>query len=408
MHLQKKKKESLKKSSEKKLNVLLGVTGSIAAYKSVELLRMLVKSGYQVDVVLTEGAELFITPLTFSSLTNGKVYSSSSEASEPFAHLELAKKTDMILICPATANTINKLSAGIADNLLTSLVIVSSATKIVCPAMNVNMYRSLTVRESLKRLEEMGFVVVSSEPGRLACGDEGEGRLADISRVFETVSALSSRIGSLTGKKVLVVSGCTREWIDDVRFISNASSGKMGTALAAEAKALGAEVVFVTGPSNYRFYQADRLIEVESALEMREVVLKEAKNADVVVMAAAVSDFTLKKTGGKIKKEGVEELVLKLEKTPDILKELVRTGNNAVTVGFSLESEKVLENAVYKMKQKGVDLMIANTPENFSSELASAFIVRKDGTFREIRNAPKRVLAREVFFEVSKLLEESA
>lgn len=254
----------------------------------------------------------------------------------------------------------------------------------------------------------MGFVVVSSEPGRLACGDEGEGRLADISRVFETVSALSSRIGSLTGKKVLVVSGCTREWIDDVRFISNASSGKMGTALAAEAKALGAEVVFVTGPSNYRFYQADRLIEVESALEMREVVLKEAKNADVVVMAAAVSDFTLKKTGGKIKKEGVEELVLKLEKTPDILKELVRTGNNAVTVGFSLESEKVLENAVYKMKQKGVDLMIANTPENFSSELASAFIVRKDGTFREIRNAPKRVLAREVFFEVSKLLEESA
>lgn len=392
-------------SNSQAQRVILGVTGSIAAYKAVELLRQLVKSGFLVDVVLTEGAELFIQPLTFASLTNGKVYSLSYEAEGPFSHIELAKNSDIVLICPATASTINKIANGIGDNLLTTVVLASSAAKVICPSMNVQMLNSEQVQSSLKKLQEMGYYIVEPQEGELACGDAGRGRLADLDDIVKTVSAISEEIGVLKGRKVVVTSGPTREWIDDVRFISNASSGRMGTAIAAEAKSCGAKVTFITGPAEYKFLNADRLIEVESAEEMKRAVLEEFEDADILIMAAAVSDFTLSKLSGKIKKEDAQELILKLRRAPDILKELSSLKGNKIVVGFSLETENLFENAFQKLKEKNLDLVVANTTENFSAPEASALIIFKDGSFLSLEKKSKRLLAREIVKQVIKILK---
>ncbi|MCX7832507.1 MAG: bifunctional phosphopantothenoylcysteine decarboxylase/phosphopantothenate--cysteine ligase CoaBC [Actinobacteria bacterium] len=394
----------MRKSSNLEKRILLGVTGSVAAFRSLELLRKLVKNGFVVDVVLTEGAELFLTPLSFTSLTNGNVYPSGSGYLTPFAHLDLAKGSQLIVVCPATANTLNKIANGIADNLLTSVLIASTARKIVCPAMNVNMYRSQQVQDSLKKLRNMGYIVIEPQKGQLACGDEGEGKLAPLEEIFATIMESSEEIELIQGLKVLVVSGPTREWIDEVRFISNASSGLMGTALAAEAKSLGAEVVFITGPCENRFYLADKILYVESAKDMYDAVMQEIDDADVLVMAAAVADFTVRKHKGKVKKEDIEKFTLELEPTVDILREAgSRKKNGQIFVGFSLETDNLLDNALTKLKKKNLDIIVANSPESFSKDITNATIIRKDGTQVDLEKVSKRKIAMEVFKEVARL-----
>lgn len=395
----------MKKSKEEKARVLLGVTGSVAAYKALELSRLLVKSGYTVDVVLTEGAELFLTPLAFASLVNGRVYSSSSELSEPFAHLKLAEQADLIVICPATANTLSKLAYHLSDNLLTAVCLASTSAKIVCPAMNSSMFLSEEMSKTLNELYNLGYSVVLPEEGILACGDKGVGRLASIEDIFSVIEFEAKKIEQVKGKRFVITSGGTREWIDDVRFISNASSGLMGTFLAAEAKACGAEVVFITGPSQYQFKLADRIIEVETSEEMHVSLLEEFPKSDVLIMAAAVADFTVKKEKGKIKKEGRKKLLLELEPTVDILKSLSAMKENQVLVGFSLETSNLYENSLKKLKEKNLDLIVANSPANFASFFASATIIRKDGSVSEIKEKPKRYLAKKILEEVGLLLK---
>lgn len=396
----------MKRSNNLEKRILLGVTGSVAAFRSLELLRRLVKNGFIVDVVLTEGAELFLTPLSFASLTNGNVYPSGSGYLTPFAHLDLAKGSQIIVVCPATANTLNKLANGVADNLLTSVLIASTARKIVCPAMNVNMYRSQQVQDSLRKLRNMGYLVIEPQKGQLACGDIGEGKLATVDEIFATVMESIEEIELIQGLKVLVVSGPTREWIDEVRFISNASSGLMGTFLAAEAKYLGAQVVFITGPCENRFYLADKILYVESAKDMYNAVMQEIDDVDILVMAAAVADFTLRKHKGKLKKEGLEKLTLELEPTADILKEAgLRKKSNQIFVGFSLEADNLIENATIKLREKNLDIIVANSPESFSSDVTDAIIIRKDGTQIKLVNVSKRKIAVEVFKEIAKLIK---
>lgn len=390
----------------RQIRVLLGVTGSIAAYKAVDLARLLVKKGFHVDVVLTEGAEKFVTSLTFASLINGSVISGSHEAGSPFIHLELGKSADIVLVCPATASTINKLAAGIADNLLTTAYLSSPAVKIICPAMNVNLYRSERVQQSLKSLENDGAVIVGPEGGSLACGDTGEGRLASLEKIAAAVEDETTLLAGFKGKSILITSGPTREWLDDVRFISNASSGKMGTAIASVAKAYGAKVTFITGPAPVYFSRADELITVESAADMLKEVKSRVKNADVLVMAAAVADFTVEKFDGKIKKRDRDYLEIKLKPAPDILKALIPLKGNRVFVGFSLETTEPEKKAYEKLKEKGLDLIVANRPDNFNSDMAEGTIIRADGKKKRVGPVSKRTFARFLLKEIDRLLNQ--
>jgi phosphopantothenoylcysteine decarboxylase/phosphopantothenate--cysteine ligase len=386
------------------IRILLGVTGSIAAYRAAELARLLVKKGYLVDVVLTEGAERFITPLTFSSLVNGSVYGDSHEAGLPFAHLELAKKARIFLVCPATASTINKLAFGQADNLLTTAFLASSAVKIICPAMNVNLYRSDKVQQALKKLETQGAIIVGPAKGDLACGDAGEGRLESLETIIKVVEEEANSILDFSGRTFLITSGPTREWIDDVRFLSNASSGKMGTAIASVARSYGGRVIFITGPADFYFAKADELLRVESAEEMLSAARSRIEEADVLIMAAAVADFTVEKVAGKIKKSETKFLDLRLKPTPDILKSLLPFKGKRLFVGFSLEAVNIEESAIKKLKEKGLDLIVANRPSNFSSDFAEGTIIRADGKRLEVGPVAKRSFARILLREIAELL----
>ena len=388
------------------VRILLGVTGSVAAYKAVDLARLLVRKGFHVDVVLTEGAERFVTALTFASLVNGNVITGSHEAGSPFIHLELGKSADVILVCPATASTINKLAAGIADNLLTTAYLASPAVKIICPAMNVNLYRSEQVQHSLKRLENDGVVIVGPEGGSLACGDMGEGRLASLEKIVAAIEDETILLTGLEGKRILITSGPTREWLDDVRFISNASSGKMGTAIASVAKAYGAEVTFITGPASIYFSRADELVRVESAADMLEEVKLRIENTDVLIMAAAVADFTTERISGKIKKGVRNYLELKLKPAPDILKALIPFKKNRIFVGFSLEASDVEKSALEKLKEKNLDLIVANHPDNLNSDLAEGIIIRADGKKKRVGPVSKRSFARFLLKEIEQLLKQ--
>lgn len=390
----------------KKKRILLGITGSIAAYKALEVARRLVKEGYVVDVVTTEAASSFVTPLSFSALINGEVYSDDSEWGTPFAHLELGKRADLVLICPATANTLNKIANGIADNLLTSVLIAVEKPGIICPAMNASMLYSEQVQESLRKLESLGWRIILGGKGELACGDVGEGRLAEIEDIIATVKEEIDLSDTLREKKFLITSGPTREWIDNVRYISNASSGRMGSYLASEAKKRGAEVVFITGPAPYIYKRADKLIMVETAEELKEKTENEFKSCDVLIMAAAVSDFTPKtRYSGKIKKSDSSNLVLELKKNPDILEFLGKKKGKRIVVGFSLESENLEENAVKKMLEKNLDMIVANPSDAVDAEFVSAIIIKSDEKIF-LENVSKRQLASVIIRNIASLLKK--
>lgn len=389
--------------------ILIGITGSISAYKAVEISRELVRKGHTVDVILTEGALGFLGPFAFSGLVNGDVFLPESEHAIPFAHLEIPKRTDILVIVPATANTLNKIANGVADNLLTAVTLTAQCRKIICPAMNFRMWQSDIVQESVKKLEEQGWIVVYPESGELACGDTGEGRLADTKAILDTIESQIRFSTILKEKRILIASGPTREWIDDVRFISNASSGKMGLALAAEAKSSGAEVTYVTGPANYIYKAADKLIKVETAAQMLEALKNEFLECDALIMAAAVSDFTVEKTAGKIKKNDRDELRLILKRNPDILLELSKIKKDQVVVGFALETENLIENARKKLEEKKLDAIVANTPETFDSDFVNARIIFSSGKTVDIeKNIPKRQAAGIIIEEIGKIFVEKS
>jgi len=342
--------------------IVLGLTGGIACYKSAELVRALVKEGAKVRVVMTRGAREFVTPLTLQTLSGHTVATETFDLTQEseIGHIRLADSADVLMIAPATANAIAKLAHGIADDLLTTVALATRAPIVVAPAMNVNMYANAVVQANIARLRELGFRIVDPEAGFLACGYEGEGRLASEAALVEALkSALTPQV--LRGERVLVSAGPTREAIDPVRFVSNRSSGKMGFAVAAAARRRGASVVLVTGPTALEAPPGVERLPVTTASEMREAVLGREPWASVVVMTAAVADYRVANPARQKIKKSDGTLALSLEQTSDILSEVgARRRSDRLLVGFAAETEHGIEHARRKLREKRLDLIVLN------------------------------------------------
>jgi phosphopantothenoylcysteine decarboxylase/phosphopantothenate--cysteine ligase len=342
-------------------NIVLGVTGGIAAYKAAELVRELVRAGAKVHVVMTQSAQAFVTPLTFQTLSGNPVITelfSLIEESE-IGHIALADKAEALVIAPATANMIGKIAGGIADDMLTTIVMATKAPVLLAPAMNVHMWENSGCQENIQKLRSRGFHFIDPESGELACGYEGKGRLAEVSAIVEEIRAILSP-QDFARETVLITAGPTEESIDPVRFITNRSSGKMGFAMAHAALRRGAEVILISGPTALPPPPKVKFVGVRSTAQMREAVLTNLKNASILLMAAAVSDYRPRQAAaGKIKKSQAE-MVLALERNPDILAEAGRQKDHRILVGFAAETENLLRNARSKLKEKNLDLIVAN------------------------------------------------
>ncbi len=346
-----------------KKTALLVVSGSIAAYKAAELAHMMVKAGFEVHVLMTANALNFINPITFESLTSNKCVVDTFDRNFEFeiGHISLARKADICVIAPATANIIGKMAGGIADDMATTTILACDCTKIIAPAMNTHMYENPVVQENLEKLKRLGYALIEPESGLLACGDSGRGRLAPVSDIFENIMLRVSHEHDLKGLRVLVSAGPTRENIDPVRFITNHSSGKMGYALARTAARRGAEVLLVHGHTSLKDPQGVECVQVGSAAEMASEILKAAHESDIVIMAAAVADYTPVTSNSQKIKKADGELNLSLKRTEDILERLVRERKDGQFIcGFSMETENLLENSIHKLEKKGCDMICAN------------------------------------------------
>ncbi len=365
-------------------NILLGVTGGIAAFKAAQLASRLRQGGFEVQVVMTKAATEFVTPLTFRELTGQVVH--LEQFAEPknwqMEHISLARWADLFVIAPATANIIGKLAHGIADDLLTTVALATTAPILVAPAMNSQMYLHPATAANLTILKERGVQFVGPARGHLACGEEGVGRMAPVAQIQERiVGLLSPQV--LSGKKVLVTAGPTREAIDPFRFISNYSTGRMGYAIAQVASQMGAEVILVSGPTQLPAPFGVERIMVESASQMKKAVLAHFDEVQVVVKAAAVSDWqSITYSEQKLKKDQREELCLKLVPTSDILAELGQRKNGQFIVGFAAESENLEHYATGKLQSKGCDMIVANpigrADAGFASETNQVTIITQD------------------------------
>ncbi|NPV59579.1 MAG: bifunctional phosphopantothenoylcysteine decarboxylase/phosphopantothenate--cysteine ligase CoaBC [Actinobacteria bacterium] len=396
-------------------NVLLGVSGGIAAYKAVDLARRLVQRGFQVKVVMSENATRLVGPATFRAVTSNPVaLSLFAEGGAPMEHISLAREADVVVVAPATANIIAKMAHGLADDLLSTTLLATRAPVLVAPAMNREMWSHPATIHNLEILKERGVVVVGPESGPLACGEEGEGRMSDPEAIAEAVLHVLGMGSLLSGVQVLVTAGGTREPIDPVRFIGNRSSGKMGYALAATAARMGAKVCLVSGPSALACPGGVDRVLVETAEEMRREVVSRAPSSRVVVMAAAVADFMpAEAVGEKIKRAGRDKLTLELVRTPDILAELGATKKDEqVLVGFAAETGDLVEKARAKMREKKVDMMVANDVSSpgsgFDSDYNRALLLFAGGREVQLDLMPKTDLAARIWEEVSSLLEGKA
>ena len=345
--------------------ILLGISGGIAAYKSAILARLFIKHGAEVKVVMTPDAKEFITPLTLSTLSKNPVYSSFTSDDEDETwnnHVELGMWADLILISPATANTLSKMATGNCDNLLIAVYLSAKCPVYFAPAMDLDMYKHPSTKESIAKLTANGNILIPAEVGELASGLVGEGRLAEPDSILNFIESDILNSLPLKGKKILVTAGPTYEAIDPVRYISNHSSGKMGYEIARKGADLGAEIYLVSGPSNQKISRRSiNLIDVVSSEEMHEKVIKYFEQVDVVIMAAAVADFKPKDfSNKKIKKDNIKPNI-ELEKTKDILLELGKLKKNQFLVGFALENENEINNSLKKLKEKNLDLIILNS-----------------------------------------------
>ena len=343
-------------------HIVLVITGGIAAYKSAYLASALAKAGADVHVVMTKNACEFITPLTFETLTKNAVTTDTFDRSVPYevTHVSLAQRADMILVAPASANFIGKAAAGIADDFASTLLLAATCPIVFSPAMNTAMFENAIVQRNIQTLKNNGMLFIEPAEGRLACKDFGKGRMPEPEELFAYVEKFFSRKKDLLGKKLLITAGPTVERIDDVRYLTNRSSGKMGYAIAQAALDRGADVTLVSGPVHIQPPKGARVVNVESAAQMRNAVFASLDQADIIIKAAAVADFTPKaKFDGKIKKGG-EGMQLELVRTEDILLSLGKQKSNKILVGFAAEAADLLENAQSKLDRKNVDMICAN------------------------------------------------
>ncbi|WP_422448235.1 bifunctional phosphopantothenoylcysteine decarboxylase/phosphopantothenate--cysteine ligase CoaBC [Thermoanaerobacterium sp. DL9XJH110] len=380
--------------------ITMGVTGSIAAYKAVELVRLLKKKGADVQVIMTKSACEFIKPLTFQVVSRNPVITDMFE--KPYywevEHVALADKADLFLVAPATANIIAKIAAGIADDMLSSTILATRAKVLIVPAMNVHMYENPVTQKNISYLRSLGFEIMEPAEGALACGYAGKGRFPEPGEILKRIEALMGKRRDFHNKKILVTAGPTREPIDPVRYISNRSSGKMGYALAEAAVLRGGNVVLVSGPTNleppaglYKF------IPVETAREMQKAVLENFSWADVIIKAAAVADYRPKNYSTEKIKKRDGETNLELVKNPDILQELGEKKTTQVLIGFAAETEDLEENAVKKLNNKKLDFIVVNdvTQEGagFGSDTNIVKIIHRDGRVEAFPRMSKKDVA---------------
>lgn len=383
--------------------VVIGVTGGIAAYKALDVVSRLKKRNFEVNVIMTKSAVKFVTPLSFQTMSQNIVNVDMFQ--EPKAweiqHISLAKKADLLAVIPATADIIGKVSSGIADDLLTTTIMATKAPVVFAPAMNTNMYNNPIVQDNINKLMKFGYEFIRPASGRLACGDSGEGKLEDTGFIAQIIESMLYDKKDLKGKKVLVTAGPTREDIDPVRYITNRSTGKMGYSIAEEARDRGAEVTLVSGPTNLNIPFGVQFVSVRTNEEMLNAVLEKFEKQDIVVKAAAVSDYKPKVySQKKIKKDG-DELSLPLTRDIDILKELGKLKSNQILVGFAAESNDLIENAAKKLESKNLDYIIANditgVDTGFASNNNKVTIIFKDGNKIDLDKMTKREVARKLF-----------
>lgn len=380
-------------------NILLGVTGGISAYKSCELSRLLMKDGADVNVVMTSNAEKFVSALTFQYLTGNKVSNDMYDVSDPkISHIDLADKADLIIICPATANFISKFANGIADNLLLNILLATKVQIIVCPAMNVNMYENKIIQENIMKLKKNGVIFIEPETGELACGWEGKGRLAEIENILKFIKKKFQN-KTLINENILITAGATREYLDTIRFISNPSSGIMGLCLADEFKNRGAKIDIIAGHTEVDLSKYDNYFKVDSADEMKNEIDKKLSTYTIIIKAAAVGDFKFKnKKKNKIKKDD-NSFNFQIEKNIDVLKTIgQRKIKEQILVGFSAETEKVVQNAKKKIKNKNLDFIVANDiskeGSGFGSKSNFTYFVDSNGSVEELGLQTKEKIAK--------------
>ena len=378
--------------------IILGVTGSIAAYKSVFLLRRLIEEGADVTVVMTRYATNFVAPLTFQVLSKKPVYSGmfDPDQGKDIIHLYLNRGADVILVAPATANIIGKMANGIADDLLSTMLIAARCPVILAPAMDYEMYENPVVQKNISYLRNLKIDFVGPETGLLASGDTGPGRMSEPDDIITFLEDKLGIKGDLSGHTVLITAGPTREAIDPVRYISSRSSGKMGYAIAEAAKSRGAKVILITGPASLTIPQGIEAINVITAEEMLDAVMNRLSDSTVLIMTAAVSDFRpAEKAISKIKKG--EAINLKLIKTPDILEEVCKKKGNQFVVGFAAETEDLITNAKEKLRIKHLDMIVANNVSlpgaGFEKDTNIVTLIDKEGKIKEYPEMPKSDVA---------------
>ena len=395
-------------------SIILGVTGSIAVYKAVDLTSKLTQAGALVDVVMTPEATKFVAPITFQSVSGRRVYwdmwDPNTDVSEP--HITLARRAELLVIAPATATIIARLALGLAEEMVSLTALATRAPVVVCPAMDSQMFEHPATQEHLQVLRSRGVQVIGPEEGRLASGQIGRGRLAEVESIIGGIRHVLGLTGDLAGKKVVVSAGGTHEPIDPVRYVGNNSSGKMGFALAEAARDRGAEVILVAGPSPLTDPFAVEVIRVERAAEMRDAVISLCDDADALIMAAAVADFQPAETvGEKIKRQHTEALTLPLVRTPDILGE-VPSRPGFVKVGFAAESHDLLANARQKVADKQLDLIVANditaSDAGFSVDTNRVTILESGGGQEDLPLMSKYEVAWHILDRVSEMLAARA
>ncbi len=391
--------------------VILGITGSLAAYKAADIASKLTQAGAGVEVIMTESATRFIAPLTLRNITGRPVVTDMFELASEFSieHVALAEAADVVAIAPATASLIARLAAGISDDMLTVTVLATKAPVILAPAMNVNMFENSITQDNLAKLKARGFTIIDPAYGRLASGKIGLGRLADVDKIIGTIKQVLGRGGDLAGKRMVVTAGGTQEPIDPVRHIGNRSSGKMGYAIAEAARDRGATVTLVTAPTSLPEPVGMEVVHIETAAQMKEAVAEATSQADALIMAAAVADYQPKSAAkAKIKKE-TPSLTLELIRTPDILTEVK---GDFLKVGFAAESEDIVANARQKLEKKQLDIIVANditdADSGFGVDTNKVTLIDRDGKVENLPLLTKREVADRILDRVVELLAKKA
>ena len=391
--------------------VVIGVSGGIAVYKTLDVVSRLRKLGVNVNVIMTKSATEFVTPLSFQSLSQNYVVCDMFEEPKTWdvEHISLAKRADVFLIAPATANVIGKIANGIADDMLTTTVMATKAKVLIAPAMNTNMYENPILQRNINTLKELGYNFVEPESGRLACGDTGKGKLASPETIVDEVVKLLSKGQDLKGKSIIVTAGPTVESIDPMRYITNRSTGKMGYSIAKEAIERGADVTLITGPTNLTPPQnLKKLVKIESAKDMYEAVLENLDENDVVIKSAAVADYKPKNYSNKKIKKSDDDLVIELDRNKDIAQEIGKIKNNKILVGFAAETNDLIENASLKIKKKNLDFIVANdlTKEGagFGVDTNIVKIIDKEGNITEYPKMKKEEVANIILDKIKELL----